>query len=109
MPDCRQYTNTTDITYLYTSPWNIAIDTSTLNVYDTSSNISTLPYYVWNVAAQPIYMTATACEIKWALANGDPDWPPASPNKCTGSPFNVTLRPYGGTRLRLAELPTMTI
>lgn len=54
-------------------------------------------------------MTATACEINWALAAGDPDWPPASPNNCTGTAFNVTLRPYGGTRLRLAELPTFSV
>ncbi|KAF7970468.1 hypothetical protein HWV62_23877 [Athelia sp. TMB] len=107
--DLTTTTNTTDITYTYTSPWNIAIDPSTLVVYDNSSMVTSLPYYVWDVAAQPIYMTATACEIKWDLYAGDPDWPPASPNNCTGTPFNVTLRPYGGTRLRLAELPTMSL
>jgi len=107
--DLTSTTNTTDITYLYTSPWNIAIDPSSLVVFDKSSRVASLPYYVWDVGAQPVYMTATACEINWDLYAGDPDWPPASPNTCTGAHFNVTLRPYGGTRLRLAELPTMSV
>ncbi|KAH9926066.1 uncharacterized protein B0H18DRAFT_361212 [Fomitopsis serialis] len=31
-----------------------------------------------------------------AVVSGDADWPPQSPNTCTGEPFNVTLRPFGG-------------
>ncbi|KAL8283674.1 hypothetical protein RQP46_005469 [Phenoliferia psychrophenolica] len=50
---------------------------------------------------------AVACEIVWNIVSQDADWPPQSPNQCTGSRFNVTLVPFGGTRLRIGELPTM--
>ena len=90
-------------------PWNIAIDPSTLVFHEDVLVDGELPYYVWETGAQPQRMTATACEIKWPVVDGDPDWPPPSPNVCLGETFEVTLRPFGGTRLRVGELPIMSL
>ncbi|TFY63122.1 hypothetical protein EVJ58_g3436 [Rhodofomes roseus] len=106
--DLTQYDNNThDHTWLPTAPWNIAIDPSTLTFHEES--VDELPYYVWDTGAQPQSMTALACEIDWPVASGDADWPPQSPNACLGDAFNVTLRPFGGTRLRIGQLPTVSI
>ena len=89
-------------------PWNIAIDPTTLFFHEDASAEGNMPYYVWETGAQPQWMTAAACEINWSVVEGDPDWPPRSPNTCIGEAFEVTLRPFGGTRLRVGELPTVT-
>ena len=103
-----QYDNHThDRFWLATAPWNIAIDPSTLEFHEES--VDQLPHYVWDTGAQPQSMTALACEIDWPVVSGDADWPPQSPNTCQGDAFNVTLRPFGGTRLRIGQLPTMSV
>jgi len=108
--DLQLYDNHThDHDWLPTVPWNIALDPATLAFHSQPPANSTLPYYVWATGAQPQWLTAAACEIEWPLADGDPDWPPRSPNECTGEPFEVTLRPFGGTRLRVGEIPTMLV
>ncbi|PCH35389.1 hypothetical protein WOLCODRAFT_139880 [Wolfiporia cocos MD-104 SS10] len=99
--------HTHDHFWLATDSWNIAIDPSTLVFHEDS--VDELPYYVWDTAAQPQSMTASACEIDWPTLLGDADWPPTSPNTCLGDTFSVTLRPIGGTRLRIGEIPTMSV
>ena len=89
--------------------WNIAIDPSTLVFHEDAPVNDELPYYVWETGAQPQRMTATACEISWLIVDGDPDWPPPSPNACLGHAFEVMLRPFGGTRLRVGEIPTIVL
>ncbi|KZT04944.1 uncharacterized protein LAESUDRAFT_715247 [Laetiporus sulphureus 93-53] len=96
-----------DHTWLATVPWNIAIDPSTLAFHEES--VDELPYHVWETGEQPQSMTAAACEIVWPLLWGDASWPPQSPNACLGDTFEVTLRPFGGTRLRIGQIPTMTV
>ncbi|EPS93631.1 hypothetical protein FOMPIDRAFT_1063456 [Fomitopsis schrenkii] len=106
--DLAQYDNHThDHFWLATAPWNIAIDPSTLEFHEET--VDQLPHYVWDTGAQPQSMTALACEIDWPVVSGDADWPPQSPNTCQGETFNVTLRPFGGTRLRIGQLPTMSV
>ncbi|KAI0725972.1 hypothetical protein C8Q72DRAFT_784664 [Fomitopsis betulina] len=101
--------HTHDHNWLPAVAWNIAIDPSALVFHEDVPADDKLPYYVWETGAQPQRMTATACEIDWPVLNGDPDWPPSSPNTCLGETFKVTLRPFGGTRLRVGEIPTMSI
>lgn len=99
--------HTYDYSWLPTVPWNIAIDPSTLVFHEES--IEDLPYLVWARGAQPQSMTAVACEIAWPTVLGDAAWPPPSPNVCQGDVFTVTLRPFGGTELRIGEVPTMSL
>lgn len=87
-------------------PWNIAIDPTTLLFHEDT--VDELPYYVWERGAQPQYMTVTACEIHWPTTLGDAELPPQGPNTCLGPTFTVILRPFGGTELRIGEIPIMS-
>jgi hypothetical protein len=99
--------HTRDNTLLPTSEWRLAIDPSTIEVNDLSTKISSMPYYAWAPGAQPVTMTATACQIEWGLVNGTASAPPLSPNDCVGGTFEVKLVPFAGAKLRLGEIPTM--
>ncbi|KAF8901377.1 hypothetical protein CPB84DRAFT_1815219 [Gymnopilus junonius] len=99
--------HTLDNTLLPTTEWRLAIDPSTIEVNDSSTKISSMPYYAWAPGAQPVSMTATACQIEWGLVSGTASAPPLSPNECMGETFKVKLVPFAGAKLRLGEIPTM--
>ncbi|PBK75252.1 hypothetical protein ARMSODRAFT_993246 [Armillaria solidipes] len=101
--------HTKDHTLLPTTEWRLAIDPSTIEIVDRSSEVSDLPFYVWAPGSQPITMTATACQIYWEIFNGTAASPPQSPNACTSDTFEVKLVPFGAAKLRLGEIPTMII
>jgi len=85
----------------------MAINPSTLQVKDTSASVSSMPQYPWAPGAQPVTLTARACNIEWAILHNAAAPPPPSPNACVGNTFDVTLAPYGAAKLRLGEIPTM--
>ncbi|KAF8161852.1 hypothetical protein BJ912DRAFT_311452 [Pholiota molesta] len=99
--------HTRDNTLLPTSEWRLAIDPKTIEVEDESVHTSTMPYYAWAPGAQPVSMTATACQIEWGLVNGTASAPPLSPNTCVGGTFKAKLVPFAGAKLRLGEIPTI--
>lgn len=72
-----------------------------------SNRVSAIPYYAWAPGAQPVSMTAAACQIEWGLVNGTASAPPVSPNSCVGASFKVKLVPFAGAKLRIGEIPTM--
>ncbi|KAK0187694.1 hypothetical protein F5146DRAFT_1104624 [Armillaria mellea] len=94
--------HTKDHTLLPTTEWRLAIDPSTIEIVDRSSEVSKLPFY-------PITMTATACQIDWDIFSGTAASPPQSPNACASDTFEVKLVPFGAAKLRLGEIPTMII
>lgn len=98
--------HTRDNTLLPTSEWRLAIDPKTIEIEDGSVHTSTMPYYAWAPGAQPVSMSATACQIKWDLSSGTAAAPPLSPNICVGGTFKVKLVPFAGAKLRLGEIPT---
>ena len=94
-----------------TTAWNIAIDPSTL-VFSTVADQEgyTLPNPIFTQDAPPEKMTAKACYIAWGIAKGVPSDPPGAGNRtCLGGAFEVTLRPYGASKLHMAELPTVKL
>ncbi|KAF9054822.1 hypothetical protein BJ165DRAFT_1382530 [Panaeolus papilionaceus] len=99
--------HTKDHTLLPTTEWRVAIDPSTIEVLDTSTKTSAMPFYAWAPNAQPVSMSVTACQINWGLENGTAAAPPPSPNKCVGKLFKAKLVPFGAAKLRLGEIPTM--
>ncbi|KAF9564203.1 hypothetical protein CPC08DRAFT_273104 [Agrocybe pediades] len=101
--------HTQDNTLLPTSEWRLAIDPSTIKVNDQSTHISSMPYYAWAPGAQPVSMSATACQIEWDLVSGTASAPPMSPNTCVGEPVQVKLVPFAAAKLRLGEIPTAKI
>ena len=98
-----------DYIMVNTTPWNIAIDPSTLSFW---SNSTTAPLQnpIWSPGAPPTWMTALGCEIDWPLYNDVPDAiPPLANRTCIGNVRNVTLRPYGSQKLHMSVLPTIDL
>ncbi|KAL8832452.1 MAG: hypothetical protein Q9191_000272 [Dirinaria sp. TL-2023a] len=96
-------------------PWNMAIDTSTLEYHsgsDNSSADSSLPSPLWTPGGPPNSITARGCQIEWPVDRGVPAPVPLLVNgsrKCTGPAVNVTLRPFGSLKIHMAELPTVDL
>ena len=98
-----------DYQMLNSTAWNIAIDPSTL-VYHAESNTS-LPVPTFEDGMLPMYMTAKGCLIDWPMFM---DVVPGSPipkeeRVCLGNVFEVTLRPYGSTKLHMADIPSIVL
>ena len=120
-----------DWVMLPTSPWNLAIDESTLSFYPYLNREEGLPNPIWEEDAPPVMISALACEIDWRLKDGyAPNPPPRwtkedrvgndgqkpikggkrkSNRKCIGRAFMVGLRPYGSAKLHMAEIPTVDL
>ncbi|KAJ7185544.1 hypothetical protein C8R46DRAFT_1207694 [Mycena filopes] len=101
--------HTHDNTLLPTSDWSLAIDPSTIVVSDKSATTGAIPFYAWAPGSSPVTMTATACLIEWGLTLGTASAPPPSPNTCTGKHFEVKLVPFAAAKLRLGEIPVMSV
>ncbi|KAF7360399.1 hypothetical protein MVEN_00769700 [Mycena venus] len=101
--------HTHDNTLLPTSDWSLAIDPSTIVVSDKSATVKSIPYYAWAPGSSPVTMTATACLIEWGLTLGTASAPPVSPNTCIGDHFKVNLVPFAAAKLRLGEIPVMSV
>ncbi|KII87289.1 hypothetical protein PLICRDRAFT_250880 [Plicaturopsis crispa FD-325 SS-3] len=95
-----------DLEFDATAAWQYAIDPSTLHFESKSPSSGQLPSPVYDSGLPPFTITATACPIDWAIA-GDTfaSAPPENP-ECTGASKNITLWPYGATKLRIGEFPT---
>ncbi|KAI9837340.1 MAG: hypothetical protein M1819_000414 [Sarea resinae] len=99
----------------YTSPWALAIDTSTLQLQlsgqaNDSQHIQALPNPIFTSGAPPTNITIQACEIDWPYEKGVPaDPPPPESRTCTGKPFQATLIPFGAAKLHMAEFPTVDL
>lgn len=98
-----------DYTMTNTTPWNIAIDPSTLS-FHSNSTTAPLANPLWAPSAPPTWMTALGCEINWPLYTDVPGVvPPLQGRTCLGSVMNVTLRPYGSQKLHMSVLPTIDL
>jgi hypothetical protein len=93
-----------------TSTWNVAIDPSTLKFSSVGGDGDRLANPLFAPGAPPGKITGRGCEIEWPLYRSVPSWAPLKEErKCVGKPFEVTLRPYGSTKIRMTELPTMDL
>ncbi|KAH7310189.1 hypothetical protein BKA65DRAFT_519076 [Rhexocercosporidium sp. MPI-PUGE-AT-0058] len=108
-----------DYTMLNQTEWAVAIDPATIKFvqanpfnYTLNSDPIDMPGPIFAPGAPPTSMTVQACAIKWPLlAPGSiPVAPPTGANrKCLGDPFEAKLVPYGSAKIRMTELPTLTI
>ena len=98
-----------------TQPWNIAIDTSTLDFHpspDDSANRTKLPIEVWSRGGPPSFITGKGCQIEWPLDHGVPAAVPLAVDgkrSCIGLAVDVVLRPYGSLKVHMAELPVVEL
>lgn len=99
-----------DHTMLNTTEWNVAIDPDTL-VYHEGSDSGELPVPTWEDGKLPMSVSAKACLIPWGLFRGSvPGNPPlGGERKCLGDSFEVTLRPYGSSKLHMSDLPVIKL
>ncbi|KAI0794110.1 hypothetical protein C8Q74DRAFT_1194135 [Fomes fomentarius] len=95
-----------DLQFDATGPWQFAIDPSTLTFHGSMPSGGKLPSPIFDSGLPPFTITATACSIDWAVA-GDTfaAAPPTNP-ACKGPATNITLWPFGSTKLRIGEFPT---
>ena len=105
-----------DFAFTNTTPWNIAIDPSTLVFHTTADvhNNTALPNPIFEYGAPPTYITGKGCQVDWPLYKGLPAPLPALDNgikhrTCTGNVTDVILRPYGSLKVHMAELPTVDL
>lgn len=105
-----------DFAFTNTTPWNIAIDISSLT-FHTTFNGTTEPALqnpIFDYHAPPTYISGKGCEIDWPLYSGLPAPLSALPEgvshrKCTANVTDVILRPYGSLKNHMAELPTVDL
>lgn len=102
------------------SVWNVAIDTAQIRVVvaglknggggDDGGNDQTapLPNPVWALGGPPVELRVAAVEIEWPLAFDSPAAPPARP-KAIGKPFSARFVPYGSAKLRMTQLPVLSL
>ncbi|PSR82587.1 hypothetical protein PHLCEN_2v6020 [Hermanssonia centrifuga] len=95
-----------DLEFDSATAWQYAIDSSTLRFNSETPASGQLPSPIFDSGLPPFTITATACPINWTVA-GDTfaASPPTNP-ACTGAATNITLWPFGATKLRIGEFPT---
>ncbi|KAK3065932.1 hypothetical protein LTS18_002224, partial [Coniosporium uncinatum] len=104
-----------DYTILNTTAWNWAIDASTLKFVDANAGKKTsaapqLPDPIWTQGAPPTSVTVMGCQVRWDVFEGVPGWPvPLAERTCLGNVTKLRLVPYGSSKLRMAELPTIDL
>ena len=100
-----------------TKPWNFAIDPSSLVFHPGPSySPDNMPHPIWDYGAAPGWISAKGCRIAWALSHGVPDRVPLKDQReCEKGPDgkvaveDVVLRPYGGLKVHMAELPVVDL
>lgn len=92
-----------------TTPWNIAIDPTTLKANRRSGQ--KLADSVFGSGGPPNYMLVQGCQIDWPLfKNVTPGVPPPPHDRvCLDKPRQFRLVPYGSAKLHMAELPTINL
>ncbi|KAI0766666.1 hypothetical protein BD413DRAFT_615077 [Trametes elegans] len=95
-----------DIEFDATDAWQYAIDPATLVFHGGAPEGGSLPSPVFDAGRPPFTITATACPIEWAVAGDTFAAAPPTDPACTGPATNITLWPFGATKLRIGEFPT---
>ncbi|KAI1267112.1 hypothetical protein F5Y18DRAFT_444079 [Xylariaceae sp. FL1019] len=95
-----------DYSYLSSSPWNVAIDPTTL-VFHRMSPDDELPEDPFDYQSLTVWLEVQGCAIKWPmLKHLTPEPPPKSP-ECVGDVKTYTMRPYGALKVHMSELPVI--
>ncbi|KAH8104066.1 hypothetical protein BXZ70DRAFT_888675 [Cristinia sonorae] len=95
-----------DLQFTATTDWEYAIDPSTLKFHARVPSGGKLPSPVFDSGLSPFTITVVACPIKWAIAGDTFAASPPTNATCTGPTTNITLSPFGTTKLRIGEFPT---
>ncbi|KAI0339422.1 hypothetical protein BDW22DRAFT_1456156 [Trametopsis cervina] len=94
-----------DLEFDAVTPWQYAIDPATLR-FNPGAPTTELPSPIFDSGKPSLSITATACPIDWVVAGDTFAASPPSKPACTGPATNITLSPFGATKLRIGEFPT---
>ncbi|KAI5116455.1 hypothetical protein M0805_006176 [Coniferiporia weirii] len=94
-----------DLQFEATAAWQYAIDPATLKFNAGVPAGGTLPSPVFDTDLPPFTITATACLIAWPEAGNTFASSPPENVTCIGNTANITLWPFGATKLRISEFP----
>ena len=107
----QQYAfNSTDLQYLPIDKWNYAIlidDSNPAAYLNVTAGEGVPSMYPWDPLHPTVRVSAYAREIEWPMKHDSADEPPVSPVKSSAPLQPITLVPYGQTKLRIAEIPTL--
>jgi hypothetical protein len=100
-----------------TTPWNVAIDPSTMDYHGlppataTAANgAATLDRGVFDYEHTPTYITVKGCQVDWGLFNNrTPEDRPDTGACVDGTAATFHLIPYGAGKLHMAEMPTVDL
>ncbi len=102
--------NSTDLQYLPIDHWNYAIlidDTTPAAYLNATVTADSRQPYPWDPLHPTVTVSAWGREIDWPMRHDSADVPPLSPVKSSAPLVPITLVPYGQTKLRIAEIPTL--
>ncbi|KAI0705252.1 hypothetical protein BC835DRAFT_1410156 [Cytidiella melzeri] len=94
-----------DLEFNAATAWQYAIDPSTLTFHPGEAS-STLPSPIFDFGLPPFTISVMACPIEWDVAGDTFAASPPSNPVCTGPTKNISLSPFGATKLRIGEFPT---
>jgi hypothetical protein len=97
-----------DFEIVNTTPWNIAIDPSTLTFHSSLGPTDNLAEPLWAPGSPPTWIEGRGCEIDWPLWKGVPGPVPLERN-CEGGSIRVKLVPYGSAKIHMSEFPTVDL
>jgi len=100
--------NSSDWQALPQGPWAFAINISDENpAAYLKLTKRPLGNYPFSEDGSPFVVTATGKPILWDITDNAADPPPLSPIDSGSPPQALTLLPFGATKLRIAEIPTL--
>ncbi|CAL5874729.1 uncharacterized protein PFLUO_LOCUS9030 [Penicillium psychrofluorescens] len=91
------------------SPWQFAIDPSTLAVQQEHRVDSRLPNPVWTSGGPPTALSVDAYPIDWPLDLGTAAPPPINPVVDARTKTSLRLVPFGAAKLHIAQFPVANI
>ncbi|KAI8985545.1 hypothetical protein BD414DRAFT_488407 [Trametes punicea] len=96
-----------DLEFDATTSWQFALGDPKTFVFNADvPSGGTLPSPIFDSGLPPFTITAPACLVDWDVAGDTFAASPPEDPECVGSVTNITLWPFGATKLRIGEFPT---
>lgn len=91
------------------SPWQFAIDPSTVAVQQESHWNSPLPNPIWTAGGPPTVLSVDAYPIEWPINLDTAAPPPVNPAVDAKTKTTLRLVPFGAAKLHIAQFPVANI
>ncbi|KAH8655429.1 hypothetical protein BX600DRAFT_515250 [Xylariales sp. PMI_506] len=109
LPDSELDPRARDYVLEPTSPWQFAIDPSSIKVMADRPDTAKLPNPVFTRDGPPTALVVDAYPISWAQDKGTAGLPPTNPTVDANTKTTLRLIPFGAAKLHIAEFPIANI